>query len=656
MSKLNKLTVLSFFFLSGALTAAQTPNECCEPSPHPERVTLRHIEGKGIGYNQGYTTLEGFFTAPGLMDTVWFPFVDLRGHLFNDGKSAANVGVGLRYLTASHVWGINSYFDYRNTHRHHYNQYGLGLECLGRVFDFRINGYFPFGKQQSSYYKTGFSHFTGHNMILSRRREISFKGVNAEVGAHTKLAKNFSLYSAAGPYFIGHGSRNAWGGEIRLALDITEYFRIEGNASYDRIFKGIGQGQISLNLPFGPRKTLHRRQPDRCSSPNSCSKELMLRRRALQRVDRDEIIVVEKRRFQTTALDPVTGQPLFFVFVNNTSHSDGTFESPYPTLTLAQTNSGPGDIIMVFPGNGSPYLNQPITLKDSQKLFGTGISHTIQTSLGSITIPALSSSFPIISTTVATPAVTLGNINEISGMQFSPCTGDCIRGGNASTLGITTTSIHHNIFSQGLTGVDLFNCSGNLQIANNQMTNMTFGVIISHQTVPVTSNLAITNNTISNSSTFGIEVASSSPSGHVNLFLANNTVNNANDGIVVTWNATAGQSLCGILENNSSINCSGDGYILTTNTNAGAFNLALVGNASSGNAGAGFNFFNSLGNNCYLISNNTSVNNGFFGYEFSSILGPINVEDFANFSSHNTGTTTTVGLINSVPAGTCNCH
>ena len=26
------------------------------------RVTARHIESNGIGYNQGYTTLEGFFS------------------------------------------------------------------------------------------------------------------------------------------------------------------------------------------------------------------------------------------------------------------------------------------------------------------------------------------------------------------------------------------------------------------------------------------------------------------------------------------------------------------------------------------------------------------------------------------------------------------
>ena len=90
------------------------------------------------------------------------------------------------------------------------------------MFDFRINGYLPFGKKQSSYFDTKFDHFKGNSLILSRKREFAFKGANAEVGAHAKLANHIYLYAATGPYFIDHGSRNAWGGELRVALDLTK--------------------------------------------------------------------------------------------------------------------------------------------------------------------------------------------------------------------------------------------------------------------------------------------------------------------------------------------------------------------------------------------------------------------------------------------------
>ena len=691
MSNLNKLTLLSIFLLTG-LSAQQTQEVCSKPSPHPERVTLRHIESKGIGYNQGYTTLEGFFTVPNLMDTVWFPFLDIRGHLFNDKKSAANAGVGLRYLRASHVWGVNSYFDYRNTEWHHYNQYGIGFECLGQAFDFRLNGYFPFGKRKSSYTHAKFVGFKGHNMILSRRREFAFAGLNAEVGAHAKLGTHCSLYTALGSYYIDHGSRNSWGGELRLAFDITDYFRIEGNTSYDRIFQWIGQGQISLNLHFGPKKQIQGRlsrtskksqakksffgskkssswskrfntrteknteaPPEKKS--DTCSKKLMLRRRALQRIDRHEIIAVEKRRFHPKAINPATGQPYFFIFVNNASHSDGTFESPYPTLTLAQANSGPGDIIMVFPGTGAPYLDQPITLKDTQKLWGTGLSYPVQTTVGAITIPPFSSSFPTISTTITTAAVTLGNSNEIAGMQFSNTHGIAIFGGDPTLLGhgITHTHLHQNIFSNGGDNfIALFNCFGNLEIDNNQLSNNPNTVInIFNTNFPVNSNLIITDNTIS-SSGLGIQLLPLSPSGQMNIFLARNSVKNSSvDGVDIV---TAGfnQNVCGTLQNNSFTNVTGSGiFVINSVLPTATFNLDFVGNIFT-TINTGVQISN-LKTSCSSFLNNTALN-AVNGYVFGNVSGTLNVEDFGNFSLHNTGTILVpFGPVTSVPVGTCSC-
>ncbi|HEY5235269.1 MAG TPA: inverse autotransporter beta domain-containing protein, partial [Rhabdochlamydiaceae bacterium] len=280
---MSKRTV-SFFLLSiltytssYALLWDASKREVCEWTPHPERVTVRHIEAKGVGYGQGYTTLEAFLTAPSQLDSPWFPFLDLRGHVFNNGKLASNLGLGLRYTSLSRVWGINSYYDFRQNSHRNFNQYGFGLESLGRVWDFRINGYLPFGKKQSSYYDTHFGDFKGHYLYLSQKRVIAFKGANAEAGVHAKVSDNVTFYAAAGPYVIGHRARNAWGGEGRIAFDFTKYVRLEGNASYDRIFKGIVQGQLSINIPFGPRQSI---APEK---PNSCSKQLMLCDRMLQR-------------------------------------------------------------------------------------------------------------------------------------------------------------------------------------------------------------------------------------------------------------------------------------------------------------------------------------------------------------------------------------
>ena len=90
------------------------------------RATVRHIEGKGIGYNQGYTTLEGFF-APDPEKIAVMPFFDLRGHVFDNGKLAANGGLGARWRWGCRAYGVNAYYDYRDDRRG-FNQVGVGLE------------------------------------------------------------------------------------------------------------------------------------------------------------------------------------------------------------------------------------------------------------------------------------------------------------------------------------------------------------------------------------------------------------------------------------------------------------------------------------------------------------------------------------------------
>ncbi len=239
--------------------------QTCPHSKRPNRVTIRHIEANGIGYNQGYTTLEGFFSPiyPWGKGEDWVPFVDLRGHVFNNGRLAANAGLGLRYIS-NYVYGINAYYDYRDTYRQHYNQVAAGLEALGEIWDFRINGYLPVGRKNSRFYHT--------------QKEASLKGANAEVGYHIDHFKDIPFYFAGGPYYLHGKGKTAWGGQLRARIDFFDYLTLEGNVSYDHLFHWVGQGQASVNIPFGSRRNV--------CSPQSRT----LSTRALQRIDRFEII------------------------------------------------------------------------------------------------------------------------------------------------------------------------------------------------------------------------------------------------------------------------------------------------------------------------------------------------------------------------------
>lgn len=234
-----------------------------------EQVQFRHIEGKGIGYDQGYTTIQAFFT-PHFTSVI--PLLDFRGHVFDNGKFAANAGLGFRYLN-SRVFGINVFYDYRQTHHFHYNQVGCGLEVLGKCIDFRINGYFPIGKKQNYFHASSSTH-----------KEHVLKGLDTEIGIHGYRTDVIMLYGAMGAYYVEGKSRNAWGGRARFSITFLEHMRFEVNGSYDPIFQWIGQGQISLMYFFGPRM-----------SSNSLH-EILLKERSSQWIDRAEIIIIDKKR------------------------------------------------------------------------------------------------------------------------------------------------------------------------------------------------------------------------------------------------------------------------------------------------------------------------------------------------------------------------
>ncbi|NCX96858.1 MAG: hypothetical protein EBX41_10745, partial [Chitinophagia bacterium] len=277
------------------------------------------------------------------------PFIDARLHIFNDGNPAVNAGGGLRYQSGKCIWGINSYYDYRKTNHYHYNQYSLGLEMLTKHFDLRASGYLPLGKKQSSYYRKKFAYFEDHYAYINRKREFAMKGASAEMGYHIRDLKKIGVYGALGPYYFeGHG-KNTIGGQGRINATFLSHIKLELSGSYDPVFKWIGQGEAGLFVSFGPK--VRSRQKNKSLSYSSD----IMAKRLTQHVDRQEIIVLDTYKKNTKAINPSTGAPYYFVFVNNESHSQGTFESPYTTIAQAANNSSEADILYIFPGSGASY-------------------------------------------------------------------------------------------------------------------------------------------------------------------------------------------------------------------------------------------------------------------------------------------------------------
>ncbi|MBY0463195.1 MAG: inverse autotransporter beta domain-containing protein [Alphaproteobacteria bacterium] len=472
-------------------TASSFAEEDCFSGSKHYRMAVRHIESGGVGYNQGYTTLEAFL-APDPSRFSIMPFVDFRGHVFDDGKFAANAGLGIRALADCRVYGANIYYDYRNTRHQHYNQIGLGFETLGVRWDFRANGYLPVGSKTSSAYDSNttsvsaFGGFQGNHALIRQtftvqeKVQYSMSGVNTEAAFHILKNENIDLYAAAGPYYYNYSSKQAIGGQARLGARIYEYFSVEAINSYDSRFHENIQGSIGINVPFGPRPKI-----SKSKKFEKCSSSTLLAQRLVQDVQRQEIIVVDKLRktkiseVVSPAVNPLTGSPFFFVFANNTSSSTGTYESPFPTFALVEEHSSPGDILYVFSGNGTTRgMDSGITLKEDQKLWGSGISHSLLTSIGTINIPAESSSYPIITNTnVDTEgnAITLAGNNSISGIAISSAYNDAIFGADPQSLEVSFCKIE-NTTTYAIQAI--FSGDASIVLTNNQFLNNTNGVIL----------------------------------------------------------------------------------------------------------------------------------------------------------------------------------
>lgn len=593
----------------------------CVENPHPYNITLRHIEGKGVGYNQGYTSLAGFFCSA--HPNNWAAFLDVRYHIFNNGKPAANAGLGLRYLGNHHVWGINGYYDYRKTNHQHYNQISIGLESLGEVFDFRINGYLPVGKKTSGLFDARFKQFTGHYLYINQKYEFAMKGANAEMGMHIDRLKNVPFYFAIGPYYLENKGKAAWGGEARLSATFFDSLRLEGNTSYDNVFKWIGQGQVSLMIPFGRKKEVKPKQNSHCST------QMLLASRSVQPVDRHEIIAIDRDKKNSIALNSTTGQPYYFVFVDNQSSSDGTFESPYPTLALAQANSAPNQIIYVFPGDGTTNgMNAGITLKTNQKFWGAGNSHNLITTAGSLAIPKQSSTAPRITNTLSN-CVVLANGNDISGFNIIDTNGNGIFGLNVNNIHIDTCLISNSITNgieldysgsidasatlENLTisnsGNDAILLSGtntpsvNLTLINSELTDSGLNGIEFLGNIE-TNNYTISNNIIKDNNVSGIEFAAITGK-ELNLILSENQFINNSDSIYIE----ADIEMCNIKINDNLIyNPDNFGIYSSSLTSTTVFNLLINNNQIVGgndSISVGYGSSSNLFSPNVTISNNT---------------------------------------------------
>jgi hypothetical protein len=669
--------------------AQEMASTSCTTPFNVMHVDVRHTESKGVGYNVGYTTLQGFGIYDGY-GAAFMPFLDIRGHMFNNGKYAASAGIGERSYIPSinHLFGLYCYYDARQGEKGLFaQQVSPGLELLGKRMEYRVNGYFPVGPRRSHRYDSQFHKFDGNSLFMKFRRKYVLLGGDAEVGAHiTQTTKN-DVYFGIGPYYFTGDPLTAWGGKARFLWRYQDYVALEASYSYDHLFKNSVQGSVSFSYPFGPK--VHRKRQDCKTGEN-----LALSRAAFAPY-RFEIPVVKRKTIKQKAINPATNAPFRALFVNNLSHSAGTFESPFSTLTAAQNASVPNDIIYVYPGDGTTNgMNNGIVLKDGQFLFGSGTFHPLKTKHGHIVIPPFSATPP--SLTNAGSIVTLGNSCEVSGLYLIATQA----GSNAidGIAGITNTNINQNIITgsvnyaainvnglgnfsikrnimiagaNGITGIMAQVLDGDIasmEIIENSITGFGSSILISPLANPTTatSDVLIAGNLCQGFAARGISFTTGGPGTLVRIF--NNAIFNTvasggfNAGIFIDLNDAGndgeviirGNQIVTTTPNNTAkgiqaamVNLPGnpfarlrvEGNSITTGATTGSIGLLVQTQATTMVCAS-------------ITQNNIMASPGINGITLDATAGTINIDNFAN----NVVTPYQVnmlGNVNFVPQGSC---
>lgn len=347
---------------------------CLNLYPFYSVVSLKHTEGKGIGFNQGYSSIDYL----GIQNwKAVEALIDLRGHVFNSGDFAGNGGLGIRGQTSRcSLLGVYGFYDFRQKHDRIAQQVSGGAEFLTPWIDFRCNGYLPVGNTVLKKTRQ-FTGFVGRGIQVKTHFSGAIPMAEFEVGVPVRP----QIYFTAGPYYLFHNTddRNltkaGWGGKVHLDVDIGKYFSFGGGVSYDSVFDFGGTGFVSLNIPFGGKG---RTMKKACQRPMRITP-----------IRRNEIIPIES----TVAVGPMTRgddseSSLEIVFVSNVAPEggDGSFESPFNSLAAAEEHSKPGDIIYVFPGDHTSHnLDTGISLQEGQILVSSGHDFTVD----GVTIPAL---------------------------------------------------------------------------------------------------------------------------------------------------------------------------------------------------------------------------------------------------------------------------
>lgn len=393
-----------------------------------------HIEASGkFGSERDIGRFDLFLPLAQSKKSLFFG--DFRGVVASNSTEEGNFGMGLRRIIPGKNFGLGSliaggytFYDVRSSENDFtYHQATLGFELLGNRWDFRANGYIPFGDTSNILSSRNVARFSGPEtaplslsgtsvlagnftrndtvtMMVARERALS--GFDMEGGYKFDLTRRQSLWLYGGFFQFNNveGLPDINGPRLRAEYRLEDVFRVRGarltlGAEWqdDDVRGSQGAGMIRIRVPLEkllPGRRSRRTYRDIRSRMNATiirDIDVVTHAQDLDAAaDSPDAPEMEEEIVPTTiqggvATDPATGQPLNVYFVTENGAGDCTQNNPC-SVARAQSdgNYGSGDVLVLRSSNGNIKENILLT-QPRQQVVGGGNTGTagIQFSNGS---------------------------------------------------------------------------------------------------------------------------------------------------------------------------------------------------------------------------------------------------------------------------------
>jgi len=392
-----------------ALLSLQVATTAVAQDTWLSRLSVRHSEGDGVGYSDGYTSVDWFLPLLAEQtDSMWFG--DFRGIISKDSEFSSNVGTGHRWYNTeqNRIYGANIYWDTRQVDGLNFSQAGIGLETFGEVFDVELNGYTP--AVNDSHQQNGGS-FQGNNLRVNF--ETGLSGMDFMVGVNVPAIHNIHGRVLGGAYFFdSHRSPQASGWRVRLETAVHDWMTIIATAQDDNVFGRNATLAVELRRTVEHESNvISNSMRYKFRGESGGGHDDTIRHRLADPVRRQQQIVLTQTSQLATDL---TNTPLTFVHVVPGAAGIGTFEDPLGTLTAAIAP----DTVVYTPQGGTFVEN--VTLQDGTQLLSNGPVQVVQSLQGPLILPFSGRSAAL----TALPAtiigdVTLDNDTTLSGFDVT---------------------------------------------------------------------------------------------------------------------------------------------------------------------------------------------------------------------------------------------